>query len=63
MLITILTGGSRGDVQPYIALGLALKRAGCDVRMVTFENYADFVKSYGLDMLPMKGDVRMVASS
>ncbi len=63
MLITILTGGSRGDVQPFVALGLALKRAGCDVRMVTFGNYADFVKSYGLDILPIEGDVRMVASS
>lgn len=63
MLITILTGGSRGDVQPYIALGLALKRAGCEVRIVTFKNYAAFVQSYGLDMVPIEGDVRMVASS
>jgi sterol 3beta-glucosyltransferase len=63
MLITILTGGSRGDVQPYVALGLALKRAGCDVRMVTFENYRSFIESYGLDMIPIQGDVRMVASS
>jgi sterol 3beta-glucosyltransferase len=63
MLITILTGGSRGDVQPYIALGLALKRAGCDVRIVTFKNFDAFVKSFGLDMVPIEGDVRMVASS
>jgi sterol 3beta-glucosyltransferase len=63
MLITILTGGSRGDVQPYIALGLALKRAGCEVRIVTFKNYEAFVKSYGLDIVPVEGDARMVASS
>ena len=63
MLITILTGGSRGDVQPYIALGLALKRAGCAVRIVTFKNYQAFVESYGLDMVAVEGDVRMVASS
>ncbi len=28
MQITILTVGSRGDVQPFIALGLGLQQAG-----------------------------------
>ena len=28
MRITILTVGTRGDVQPYIALGLGLQAAG-----------------------------------
>ena len=44
MLITILSIGSRGDVQPYIALGVALKKAGATVRIVSFENFGDFVK-------------------
>jgi sterol 3beta-glucosyltransferase len=63
MVITILTAGSRGDIQPYIALGLELKKAGHAVRMVTFENYETFVKSFGLEFYPIKGDVSMVASS
>ena len=29
----ILTAGSRGDVQPYLALGLGLQRAGRLVRV------------------------------
>ena len=63
MLITILTTGSRGDTQPYVALGLELKKAGHAVRIVAFENFESFVKSYGLDFYPIKGDVVRVASS
>ena len=31
--ITLLTYGSRGDVQPYIALGMGLQHAGHTVRL------------------------------
>jgi UDP:flavonoid glycosyltransferase YjiC (YdhE family) len=31
MRITVLTLGTRGDVQPYVALGLGLQRAGHQV--------------------------------
>jgi len=62
MLITILAGGSRGDTQPYIALGLALKNAGCMVRLATHENYESFVKGHGLDFFPIRGDVTTVAT-
>ncbi len=62
MLITILAGGSRGDTQPYIALGLALKQRGCDVRLATHENFESFVRGYGLDFHPIRGDVTTVAS-
>jgi sterol 3beta-glucosyltransferase len=63
MLITILATGSRGDVQPYIALGLAIKKAGYVVRIASFENYAAFIKEYGLEFFPIKGDVSLAASS
>jgi sterol 3beta-glucosyltransferase len=63
MLITILTGGSRGDTQPYIALGLALKQRGCEVRIATHENYETFVRGHGLDFHPIRGDVTTVTSS
>ena len=62
MLITILGGGSRGDTQPYIALGLALKNASCRVRLATHENYESFVKGHGLDFFPIRGDVSQVVS-
>lgn len=63
MVITILTAGTRGDTQPYIALGVALKKAGHAVRIAAFENYETFVKSYGLEFFPIRGDVAKVASS
>jgi sterol 3beta-glucosyltransferase len=62
MLIAIITTGSRGDTQPYIALGIELEKAGHKVRLAAFENYAIYVKSYGLDFFPVKGDVSVVAS-
>ncbi len=63
MLITILTAGTRGDTQPYIALGLELKKAGYTVRIAAFENFADFIRSYGLEFYPIKGDVSKIATS
>ena len=63
MLITILTIGTRGDIQPFIVLGMELKKAGVRVRLVTFENFGDFVKGFGLEFHPISGDVSKVASS
>lgn len=49
MRITILAFGSRGDVQPYVALGLGLQRAGHKVRLVALSRFKAFVESRGLD--------------
>ena len=50
MRIAIITIGSRGDVQSYIALGLGLLKAGHTVVwLVTHEDFEVFVKSYGLE--------------
>lgn len=49
MRITILTIGSRGDVQPYIALGRGLRDAGHEVRLATHAVFEDFVRQNGLD--------------
>jgi sterol 3beta-glucosyltransferase len=58
MQIAMIAMGSRGDVQPYIALGMGLKAAGHIVRLVTHENYEGLVSSYGLEFCPVKGDVQ-----
>ncbi len=62
MKITILTSGTRGDTQPYLALGLALKQAGHAVRIAAFENFEAFVNAYQLDFFPIHGNVAQVAS-
>jgi UDP:flavonoid glycosyltransferase YjiC (YdhE family) len=51
MRIAIIAPGSRGDVQPYIALGKGLKKAGHVVRLVTHQNFEMLVnrsKNVGL---------------
>lgn len=46
--IAILTGGSRGDVQPYIALGKGLKAAGYTVRLIASDDFEALVNEAGL---------------
>jgi len=56
MRFTILAHGSRGDIQPYIALGLGLQRAGHAVRLAAPSLYQDFITAYGLKFAPLAGD-------
>ncbi len=58
MRIAIIAMGSRGDIQPYIALGKGLKAAGHIVRLITHENFEALVSSYGLEFCPVKGNVQ-----
>ena len=56
--ITILALGSRGDVQPYAALGHALIGSGYQVRIATFESFRTLVTGTGLDLHPVPGDAK-----
>ncbi|KAM0358606.1 hypothetical protein ACHAO7_003691 [Fusarium culmorum] len=56
LTVVIQVVGSRGDVQPFIALGVALKRYGHRVRLATHDTFADFVRSSGLEFYPIGGD-------
>ncbi len=58
MRIAIISLGSRGDVQPYIALGQGLKAAGHNVRLITHENFEALVSSHELDFYAVKGNVQ-----
>ena len=51
-----LTIGSRGDVQPYIALGLGLQREGHRVTIVTHEEYKEWVVGFGIGHRSAGGD-------
>ena len=63
MQIAIIALGSRGDVQPYVALGVGLKAAGHRVRLVTHENFAALAAAHGLECRTVRGDVQAVAES
>jgi len=51
-----LTIGSRGDVQPYIALGRGLQKEGHRVTIVTHEEYKEWVTGFGIDHRTAGGD-------
>jgi sterol 3beta-glucosyltransferase len=63
MRIAIIAMGTRGDVQPYLALGKGLQAAGHLVRLITHENFAQLVGSYGLEFWPARGNVQAIMES
>jgi UDP:flavonoid glycosyltransferase YjiC (YdhE family) len=56
MRIVVLAAGSRGDVQPNMALGLGLQEAGHTIRFATHRPFESFVTGYGLEFAPLAGD-------
>jgi sterol 3beta-glucosyltransferase len=62
MHITILALGSRGDVQPYAALGNGLISAGHHVRIITFESFATLVAENNLDFHPIQGNAQALVA-
>ncbi|WP_165423151.1 glycosyltransferase [Ktedonosporobacter rubrisoli] len=60
MRVTILTGGTRGDVQPYVALGQGLQRSGHEVTLATTAQFEPFVLDHGLHFFPLSGDPQEV---
>ncbi|QSZ28778.1 hypothetical protein DSL72_003283 [Monilinia vaccinii-corymbosi] len=54
--ITCLTIGSRGDVQPYIALCKGLMAEGHKTRIATHLEFKDWIESHGITFAPVDGD-------
>ena len=59
----IITTGSRGDVQPFIALALALMEKGHQVTVITNENFRAFVEGFGVSYRPITGDTEKIINS
>ena len=62
MRIAIIAPGSRGDVQPNIALGKGLDQTGHAIRLMTHSNFETLVRSHGLEFWPIEVDVQVVDS-
>ena len=56
MNIGIYTYGTRGDVQPYIALALGLMDRGHKVTLAAPENFKEFVEGFGVAFHPLYGN-------
>jgi UDP:flavonoid glycosyltransferase YjiC (YdhE family) len=63
MLITLASGGSRGDCQPYVALARGFKRAGHRIRFIATQDFAPLVENEGFDCRYLGIDVRSILES
>ncbi|KAK9281325.1 hypothetical protein L1049_004224 [Liquidambar formosana] len=59
--IVMLIVGTRGDVQPFIAIGKRLQDYGHRVRLATHSNFKEFVLTAGLEFFPLGGDPKVLA--
>ncbi|XP_022844126.1 sterol 3-beta-glucosyltransferase UGT80A2-like isoform X4 [Olea europaea var. sylvestris] len=59
--IVMLIVGTRGDVQPFVAIGKKLQDYGHRVRLATHSNFKEFVLTAGLEFYPLGGDPKVLA--
>jgi len=56
MNIVVQVIGSRGDIQPFIALGKELQKYGHRIRIATHPTFKEFVEDVGLEFFSIGGD-------
>lgn len=61
MKITILTYGSRGDVQPFLALALGLQQNGHRVKLAAPHRFAEFSARLDVPFAPLPGDPEIIS--
>ncbi|MDQ0230191.1 glycosyltransferase [Metabacillus malikii] len=63
MKVTILTLGSRGDVQPYVALAKELLKHGHDVLICTGLTFKQFIEEHGISFHEANADLMAIMES
>lgn len=63
MRVTIVCVGSRGDVQPYVALGAGLRERGYHVTIATHSEFLPLVHAEGLELSSVEGNPREILNS
>jgi vancomycin aglycone glucosyltransferase len=58
MRILLSTIGSRGDVQPLVALGVQLKTLGQEVRLCVPPDFREWIEGLGMPVTPIGPEVR-----
>ncbi len=63
MNIGIFTYGTRGDLQPYVALALGLMDKGHKVTLSATEDFKNFVEGFGVTFQPLWGNAETMMNS
>jgi vancomycin aglycone glucosyltransferase len=63
MRVLLSTIGSRGDVQPLVALASQLKALGQDVRLCVPPDFRDWIEGLGMPVTPIGPEVRHTGKS
>jgi UDP:flavonoid glycosyltransferase YjiC (YdhE family) len=63
MLITVIAIGSRGDIQPYLALSKGLIDAGYTVRLATHTAFETLVRNYDIPFFSLDDDAQELFQS
>ncbi len=58
MQVLLSSIGSRGDVQPIVALALELQALGHRARLCVAPNFKEWIESYGLECTPIGPDLK-----
>ncbi len=58
MQVLLSSIGSRGDVQPLLALALELQAMGHAARLCVAPNFKEWIESYGLECIPIGPDLK-----
>src|SRR3990172_12139144 len=61
--IVLITYGSRGDVEPFVALAAGLTRAGYAVRLAAPQVFAGLAQAHGVQLDGLPGDPQQLALS
>ncbi|GAB3167911.1 glycosyltransferase [Myceligenerans halotolerans] len=62
MRVLLTTYGSRGDVEPMVALALALQELGVDVRVCAPPDFAELLDDAGVPPVPVGWPIRALAT-
>ncbi len=63
MKIAILTYGSRGDVQPFLALAVGLQKAGHTVTLAAPHRFEALITAQGVGFAPLAGDPEEISKA
>jgi UDP:flavonoid glycosyltransferase YjiC (YdhE family) len=56
--IAIATIGTLGDVQPFVALALTLRKRGYSVVIASTDDFETFITSHGIEFFSLGGDIQ-----